>query len=358
MPGSWAASGRTPRGATRAGRRSSPACRRRASSRITDLTIPGPAGPLPARRYDPPGAGLGDGPLPALVFFHGGGFVFGDLDTHDELCRMLCFHAQVCVIAIDYRLAPENPLPAAVDDALAAFGWVHAERRHARDRPGPDRRRRRQRRRQPLRGRRPADAPGRRSRAPRSSCSSTRAPTRGPRRARYELFKQGLLPRRGGHRSGSPSPTRADLEDLRAAPLPRHGPVRPARRRTSRPRASTRCATRARPTRPRLADAGVPTAVRRHEGLIHGFASMTAVSPHLAGRRHRDRGGPAGRPRRDAGAGRGRSGELSRLRPDDGDGNGLRGGFAAAHVEPEGRVDVGHQRGVGDHAAGPSGSCP
>ncbi len=90
---------------------------------VSDLRIPGPAGPLDARRYDAPGAATG--PRPALVFFHGGGFVFGDLDTHDEVCRILCFHAGVTVIAVDYRLAPEAPFPAAVDDCLAAFRWVH-----------------------------------------------------------------------------------------------------------------------------------------------------------------------------------------------------------------------------------------
>ena len=58
---------------------------------VTDFSVPGPAGPLAARRYEAPGL-RGSGPQPALVFFHGGGFVFGDLDTHDELCRMLCFH--------------------------------------------------------------------------------------------------------------------------------------------------------------------------------------------------------------------------------------------------------------------------
>src|SRR5206468_1136279 len=76
---------------------------------VADLTVPGPAGPLPARRYTPPPTGADGGAAPALVFFHGGGFVFGDLDSHDELCRMLCFHAQVIVIAVDYRLAPEDP---------------------------------------------------------------------------------------------------------------------------------------------------------------------------------------------------------------------------------------------------------
>ncbi|MEJ7597952.1 MAG: alpha/beta hydrolase fold domain-containing protein [Kofleriaceae bacterium] len=65
---------------------------------------------------------------PLVVFLHGGGFVFGDLDTHDRLCRMLCRHAGVHVLAIDYRLAPEHPFPAAVEDAERAYRWA---RRHA-----------------------------------------------------------------------------------------------------------------------------------------------------------------------------------------------------------------------------------
>src|SRR5438045_6250566 len=63
---------------------------------------------------------------PLLVFFHGGGFVIGDLDTHDEPCRILCRHAGVQVLSVDYRLAPEHPFPAAVGDALAAFRWAVA----------------------------------------------------------------------------------------------------------------------------------------------------------------------------------------------------------------------------------------
>jgi acetyl esterase len=63
--------------------------------------------------------------LPLLVFFHGGGFVIGDLDTHDEPCRLLCQHAQVQVLSVDYRLAPEHPAPTAVDDCLAALKWAY-----------------------------------------------------------------------------------------------------------------------------------------------------------------------------------------------------------------------------------------
>jgi acetyl esterase len=82
------------------------------------LDLPGPAGPLHARLYS--GAAHGSRP-PLLVYFHGGGFVTGDLDTHDNTCRFLAAEAGVMVLAVAYRLAPEHPFPAAVDDALAAF---------------------------------------------------------------------------------------------------------------------------------------------------------------------------------------------------------------------------------------------
>ncbi len=74
----------------------------------------------PARLYRPDG----EGPFPTLVFLHGGGFVIGDLDTHDQTCRRICSGADVVVLAIDYRLAPEAVWPAAVDDALAAVTWA------------------------------------------------------------------------------------------------------------------------------------------------------------------------------------------------------------------------------------------
>lgn len=92
---------------------------------IRTLSIPGPAGAIAARHYRPPGA---TGSAPLLVFFHGGGFVLGDLDSHDSACRLICRDADVHVLAIDYRLAPEHPAPAAVDDAYAAYRWA---REHA-----------------------------------------------------------------------------------------------------------------------------------------------------------------------------------------------------------------------------------
>lgn len=88
---------------------------------VRDLTIDGAAGPLAARHYSPAESG---GPHPLIVFFHGGGFVVGDLDTHDAPCRLLCRHTGAHVLAVDYRLAPEYPFPAAVEDGRAAFRWA------------------------------------------------------------------------------------------------------------------------------------------------------------------------------------------------------------------------------------------
>jgi acetyl esterase len=76
---------------------------------------------LDARHYAPAEAG---GPHPLLVYYHGGGFLFGDLETHDGVCRLLCRHSGAHVLAIDYRLAPEDPFPAAVEDAAGAFSWA------------------------------------------------------------------------------------------------------------------------------------------------------------------------------------------------------------------------------------------
>jgi acetyl esterase len=89
-----------------------------------NITIPGPGGDIPARVYTPVAAG-GDA-LPALIYFHGGGWVIGTVETHDGLCRMFANESGVRVISVDYRLAPEHRFPAAIEDAYAAAAWVEA----------------------------------------------------------------------------------------------------------------------------------------------------------------------------------------------------------------------------------------
>jgi len=85
--------------------------------------LPGPAGPLPLRVYRPMGSEKGE-VLPALVYFHGGGWVIGDLDTHDVVCRELANGSRCAVISVEYRLAPEAPFPAAVNDCVAATRYI------------------------------------------------------------------------------------------------------------------------------------------------------------------------------------------------------------------------------------------
>ena len=86
-----------------------------------DLSIGGAAGPIPARLYTPAEAATPSG---LVVYFHGGGFVIGDLESHDAHCRRLAHHSGQRVMAVDYRLAPEHPFPAGHDDALAATRWA------------------------------------------------------------------------------------------------------------------------------------------------------------------------------------------------------------------------------------------
>jgi acetyl esterase len=92
---------------------------------VTDRTIPGPDGPIAVRLYRPESASP-EARLPALVFAHGGGWVFGNLDSHDVLCAQLAIEAGIVVFAIDYRLAPEARFPGAFDDVVAGLKWVAA----------------------------------------------------------------------------------------------------------------------------------------------------------------------------------------------------------------------------------------
>ncbi len=89
-------------------------------AQVVNKTIPGPVSEIPVRIYTP----TGSGPFPVLVFFHGGGWVICDLDTHESLCRSLCNGANCVVVSVDYRLAPEHKFPAAPEDCYAATQWV------------------------------------------------------------------------------------------------------------------------------------------------------------------------------------------------------------------------------------------
>jgi len=91
---------------------------------VQDRGVPGPSSePVKVRVYTPEGPG----PFPALVFFHGGGFVIGDLDSHDHVCRELAGGTGLVVVSVDYRLAPEHRFPAGIEDAMAVTRWVCAQ---------------------------------------------------------------------------------------------------------------------------------------------------------------------------------------------------------------------------------------
>ena len=242
---------------------------------VRDLEIDGGAGPLLARHYAPSSP---DG-APLLLFLHGGGFVLGDLDTHDAPCRLLCRSAAVHVLSIDYRLAPEHPFPAAVEDAVAAFDWAVA---HAAT-LGADTTR---------------VAVGGDSAGANLAAVVAQARRRGPQppalqlllypvvdcdhaTASMELFADGFLL------------TRDDIARFQAHCL--DGTGADARD----PRVSPACAADLSGLAPaliatagfdplrdegeRYADqlraAGTPATLRRFDGLVHGFANMTGISP-------------------------------------------------------------------------------
>ncbi|KRB64201.1 alpha/beta hydrolase [Noviherbaspirillum sp. Root189] len=94
---------------------------------VRNLQAEGPHGAIPLRLYKPLGGDMDRGLLPVLVYFHGGGWVIGDLDTHDSLCRQLANASKCAIVSVDYRLGPEHRFPAAVDDSIAATRWIHKE---------------------------------------------------------------------------------------------------------------------------------------------------------------------------------------------------------------------------------------
>ena len=93
-----------------------------AVAQVADITIPGPAGPLMARTYHPSPGTI----VPTVLYLHGGGWVLGSLDSHDQVCREIAATSGCLVVSLDYRLAPEHPHPAAPEDAYAAFALARA----------------------------------------------------------------------------------------------------------------------------------------------------------------------------------------------------------------------------------------
>jgi acetyl esterase len=243
---------------------------------VRDLAIPGPAGTIPARFYDPPGMGLED--RPSIVYFHGGGWTIGDLDTCDSVCRFLALEVPATVLSVGYRLAPEHPFPAAVEDAIAAFRWAAV----ANNRLGVD----------PGRIAVAGDSAGgnlaaavsllaRDDRVPAPAMQALIYPVTdavGGQQSRDEFaegflltkadmdwFERHYLPPGTDHADPRVSMLRAaDLSGLPPAyvltagfdPLRDEGEAYAAR----------------------MQEAGVQVTLRRHPGLIHGFANMTAIS--------------------------------------------------------------------------------
>jgi acetyl esterase len=247
-----------------------------AVERVNELQVTGAAGLLRARHYVPPEWG---GRPPLLVFLHGGGWTIGDLDTHDEPCRILCRHGGAHVLSIEYRLAPEHPFPAAVEDAKAALDWAFA---HAAE-LGAD----------PVRVAIGGDSAGGNLAAV-ATQASARAGGRIPalqvliypgtdftqRRASTELFAEGFFlteQDRMWCQSNYLDGTDADPGDSRASPL-----LAPDLSRLSPAIVATAAFDPLRDEGEAYAHAlkaaGTPAVLRRFPGLIHGFINMTAIN--------------------------------------------------------------------------------
>ena len=246
---------------------------------VEELTVPGDHGAMAARIYRPEA----DGPLPTVVFFHGGGFVIGDLDTHDNQCRTVCREVEAVVLSLAYRLAPEDRFPAAVDDCRAAASWA-AE--HV-DRLGGD----------PQRIAVAGDSAGgnlaavvaqhaRDAGAPRLAAQlliypavdfrddDSAYPSRVENAEGYFLTREDMRWFSDSYAEGADpadprlSPLLGDLEGLPPAVVvtAEYDPLRDEGEAYARA----------------LEAAGVPVVLERHAGMIHGFFDLSALSPAAA----------------------------------------------------------------------------
>ncbi|HMJ72318.1 MAG TPA: alpha/beta hydrolase [Solirubrobacterales bacterium] len=244
---------------------------------VSGLAIPGPEGMIPARFYEPPGIGLENRPL--IVYFHGGGWTIGDLDTCDSVCRFLATNVPATVLSVGYRLAPEHPFPAAFVDACAAFHWAANDN----SRLGVD----------PSRIAVAGDSAGgnlaaavslycRNENGPKPAMQALLYPVTdavGGQQSR-DTFAEGFLLTRADmdwfeHHYLPVAVDRSDprVSVLRGADLAGLAPAYVATAGFDPLRDEGEAyATRMR-------EAGVRVALRRHPELIHGFANMTAISP-------------------------------------------------------------------------------
>ena len=236
---------------------------------IEELTVAG----LPARLYVPEEPG----PQPLLVYYHGGGFVAGDLETHDAPCRVLCRHSGARVLSIDYRLAPEHPFPAWIEDGLATFDWAveHAAGLGA----------------DPARVAVSGDSAGGNIAA---VIAQERRPAlqlliypsvdmRGPRRS-HELFGDGFFLTSAliEWYSNHFLPEDADRTDLRRSPIlaPDLSGVAPAIVITA---GFDPLRDEGEAYADKLREAGVPVLAHRFRGMFHGFINSVGVSPACRG---------------------------------------------------------------------------
>lgn len=231
---------------------------------------------MPARFYEPPGLGLEDRPL--IVYFHGGGWTIGGLDTCESVCRFLALNTPATVLAVGYRLAPEHPFPAAIDDAFAAYRWAAVDNL----RLGVD----------PTRIAVAGDSAGGNLAA---SLSILAREDGGPQPTMQALIYP-VTDAAGGHRSREEFAegfllTQADMDWFERHYLPpdadradRRISVLRADDLSGLPPAYVTTAgfdplrDEGEAYAARMQDAGVQVALRRHPGLIHGFANMTAIS--------------------------------------------------------------------------------
>jgi acetyl esterase len=249
---------------------------------VRALDVPGPGGPMPSRLYVAEPSPAGE-PMPLLVFYHGGGWVIGDLDTHDGVCRLLAAAAGVRVLSIGYRLAPEHPFPEPIEDAFAAFEWAAANAEAL----GAD----------PARIAVGGDSAG----GNMATVVSHMAAAGGGAKPAMQLLLYPVTDSADDTRSRRLFSegyilTRADMEKFEAAYLP------PGSDPTDIRVSILRCPDlRALPTAYvatagfdplrdegeayalKMRDCGVRVALRRHPGLVHSFANQTAVNATALG---------------------------------------------------------------------------